>query len=359
MGMGHYERLLIQYLGQVAPDAPEKWQFDITFEGRKPDEPVDFDALDPTLTRADFLGYSTKRLVRAPLMAATTLLNLRFREKPDVYHSLALSFPLPGNAPGVFTIHDLPPAHFSDEGKLAPWFKGAAQAARFIMTPSEFAKRDLVELLKVPDEKIIVIPYGCEHDRYHPGVTPAAPAQLKEWGIEGDFLLYAGGFTRRKNVAAMLDAWKTVAPDYPNLTLVLAGPQQKLSALVEASGAPRARPMGYVAFTDMPGLMKAARALVFPSIYEGFGLPPQEAMALGVPVVISAAGGATPEVVGEAGVQAADGTAPKLAEAMRRLLEDEALQEKLKVAGPERVQRFSWPDHARQVLEVYRRAMVK
>lgn len=357
MGMGHYERLLIQHLGQIAPDDKEDWQFEMTFEGRNPDPPLDANALDAALRRADFLGFSTARLARLPLAAVQTLLNLRSGKKPDVTHSLALSFPLPTKAPGVFTIHDLPPARFADEGKLAPWAEKAAHAARFIMTPSEFAKRELVELLKLPEQKVIVIPYGCEHDRYHPDVKPADNAQLKAWGIEGDYLLYAGGFTRRKNVAALLEAWKTLAPDYPELTLVLAGPQAPLTALANTANAPRVLPMGYVSYGQMPSLMKAARALVFPSIYEGFGLPPQEAMALGVPVVISAQGGATPEVVGDAGVTARDGSAEALATAMRELLGDEALQERLKLAGLKRAARFDWGLHARAVLDVYRRAL--
>ena len=357
MGMGHYERLLIQHLGRIALEDKDDWQFGITFVGRKPGEALDVAALDATLNRADYLGFSSARLAGLPLAAVQTLLNLRAAKKPDIYHSLALSFPLPTHAPGVFTIHDLPPARFDDEGKLAPWAKKAAQAARFVMTPSEFAKRELVELLKLPDEKVVVIPYGCEHDRYHPDVAPADQNQLKEWGIEGEFLLYVGGFTRRKNVAALLEAWKSIAPHYSELSLVLAGPQEKLTELAQAATAPRVVPMGYVSHLQMPTLMKAARALVFPSTYEGFGLPPLEAMALGVPVLISAQGGATPEVVGDAGVVARDGSAPALAEAMHELLGDEALQARLKLAGPQRAAQFDWDAHARAVLSVYRRAL--
>lgn len=355
MGMGHYERMLLAALGRET--APDDWQFDMTFEGRKPAQPLDVAAFDSMLKRADFLGYSTARLAKLPLGAVQTLLNLRFKNKPAVTHSLALSFPLPTNAPGVFTIHDLPPARFADEGQLAPWAKRAAQAAKFVMTPSQFAKRELVELLDLPEEKVVVIPYGCEHDRYHSGVVPADANQLESWGIKGEFLLYAGGFTRRKNVAALLAAWKQIAADYPDLTLVLAGPQAKLTELADAATAPRVVPMGYVSHGQMPQLMKAARALVFPSIYEGFGLPPLEAMALGVPVLIGAQGGATPEVVADAGVIARDGSAPALGEAMRKLLDDDALQERLKLAGPKRAQMFDWTNHARAVLDVYQRAM--
>ncbi len=357
MGMGHYERLLIQHLGRVAPADKDSWRFDMTFEGRNPGEPLDVAALDPALSGADFLGFGSARLAKLPLAAVQTLLNLSSAKKPDIYHSLALSFPLPTKAPGVFTIHDLPYLRFADEDQLASWAKKAAHAAKFVMTPSEFAKAELIELLKLPDEKVVVVPYGCEHERYHSAVKSAGAAQLQEWGIEGEFLLYAGGFTRRKNVAALLEAWKQIAADYPKLTLVLAGPQAPLTRLADAANAPRVLPLGYVPHPQMPSLMKAARALVFPSIYEGFGLPPQEAMALGVPVIISAQGGATPEVIGDAGVTARDGSAPALAQAMRELLGDEALQARLKLAGPQRAKLFDWDAHARAVLDVYRRAL--
>ncbi len=356
MGMGHYERLLIRNLGLKAAKQAENWRFSITFDGREPpQDSLDRSDIDPALQDADFLGFSTQRLSQLPTFLVQGALKARFQaKKADLFHSLALSFPAPHDKPTVITIHDLPPAYFPDEGVILPWAKKVAQNAAAILTPSEFAKQDLIELLDLEPARVHVVFNGCEHNRYHPAVAPLPNEELRKLGIEGPFLLYAGGFTRRKNVAALLGAWKSVASDYPALSLILAGPPQGLNPLVQASGAPRARAVGYVTYTAMPALMKAARALVCPSIYEGFGLPPLEAMALGVPVIGSLAGGAVPEVIGNAGILADDGSPRALAEALRRLLNDQSLENHLKTAGPQRAHDFSWTTHARNVLKIYR-----
>jgi glycosyltransferase involved in cell wall biosynthesis len=106
--------------------------------------------------------------------------------------------------------------------------------------------------------------------------------------------------------------------------------------------------------TTLPSVLKAATALVFPSIYEGFGMPPQEAMALGVPVVAVRSGGAIPEVVGDAGILAENGSPDSIAASVQQLLDNEDLAQKLKTEGPKRVQRFSWQKHAEEVLDVYK-----
>lgn len=352
MGMGHYERLLIQSLGSSTQNG---WSFDITFSGRTPEAPIPDGALDPTLQRADFLGISTARVANLPFPLMRFVMNQRLRGlQTDVFHSLALTFPPPSSAPAVFTIHDLPSAHFPDEGQVPKWAKKAAQSAAAVITPSRFAKDELVEILDLAPEQVHVIYYGCEHDRFHPAVVPASSQELGSHGIKGDFLLYVGGFTRRKNVRALLEAWRSIEMHHRDLTLVLVGPTQQLKSLSEAVNAPRVIVSGYMNHLILPGVMKAARALVFPSIYEGFGLPPQEAMALGVPVLGTKVGGAVPEIVGDAGVLAEDGTALALAVALEKLLHDSELQKRLKVAGPQQVQQFSWAKHAEEVLDIYR-----
>ena len=187
-------------------------------------------------------------------------------------------------------------------------------------------------------------------------MPPADPDTLARLGIRGAFLLYVGGFTRRKNVPALLQAWSQIERSHRELSLVLAGPADRLGELVRQNPAPRVRVAGYLDHAMLPGVMKAATALVVPSIYEGFGLPPLEAMALGVPVV-AVRGSAISEVVGDAGVLAENGDAANLAAAIKRLLDDGAMINRLRLLGPARAERFSWSDHARQVLEIYRRAI--
>lgn len=355
MGMGHYERLLVLHL--MLESQREQWQFDFTCDGRVTSDEIRADAsMHPDFESVDGLGFATVRLFDFPYPLARAVMNRRLAKRttvpPDLWHSLALSFPAPGGRPAILTIHDLPPARFSDEGRLPKWGKQAARAADLIITPSEFGKREIVELLRVDPAKVHVVLNGLEHDRFNLQVPVADAATLSKLGINGGFLIYAGGHSQRKNVPALLEAWKTVAPRHPDLSLLLAGPQG-LQTLAKESGAPRVVAPGYIERERLPGVMRAARALVLPSIYEGFGLPPTEAMAMGVPVIATRAGGAVPEVVGDAGVLAEDGTPEAIASAIETLLNNPELEARLRLAGPERAKMFSWPDHARTVLGLY------
>lgn len=354
MGMGHYERLLLASLvGSGAVQAG--WQFDIRFAGRVPQADLEA-SVKEGLVSATCEGYAPDRLARLPWAAARSVLRLSHRMPlPDLFHSLSLAYPAPGGRPVVYTIHDLPPARFDDEGRLPRWAKEAAQAAAAICTPSAFAKAELVSLLGLPEERVHVVPNGYEREVFHSEVAAADPALLAGLGIHGPFLLYSGGFTRRKNVRALLEAWAQIAPHFPDLFLVLTGPTAPLAALAAAAPAPRVVSAGYLDRAALPRVLKAATALVYPSIYEGFGLPPLEAMALGVPVVAVRAG-AVPEVTGDCAVLAPDGSAESLAAALTTLLEDASLAASLSRRGPVQVKRFSWDDHAAQVLQIYARA---
>jgi alpha-1,3-rhamnosyl/mannosyltransferase len=356
MGMGHYERLLIENL--MAQSARDEWQFDYTCDGRVSEEAIRADAS----THSDFfsvsgLGFATVRLIDWPWPIVRAVMNRRFGSRssntPDVFHSLALTFPTPGVRPAVYTIHDLAPLRFPDEGRLPKWSKQAVRDAQLIVASSEFGKREVVELLGVEPNKVEVVPIGWEHERFNLNVPVADAQTLAKLGINGPFLISAGGSSLRKNLPALLEAWKIIAPRHPELTLALAG-SPKIQAIVENHNAPRAFALGYVDQALLPSVMRAARALVFPSIYEGFGMPPQEAMAMGVPVVTSRTCAATLEVVGDTAVLSEDGTPEALAHAMEQLLGDPDLEARLRVAGPERAKLFSWPQHARTVLNLYR-----
>ena len=353
MGMGHYERLLLQALMHSDARA-HGWQFDMRFAGRAPADFPQAALAEMGLSAATFLGYSPARLASLPWPVARTAITLSHRQPPpDLYHSLALSYPAPAGRPAVYTIHDLPPARFDDEGTLPRWAQQAAASAQAIVTPSEFARRELVELLGLSPAKVHVVPNGYEQEVFHAAVAPAHADALAAHGLHSPFLLYAGGGTRRKNVAALLQAWRQVAAQHPRLSLALAGPADLLQALADASNAPRVVVTGYLERAALPGILKAATALVCPSIYEGFGLPPLEAMALGVPVV-GVQAGAIPEVTAGCAVLADDGTPDALAHALRTLLGDDALAERLRQCGPARAAHFSWPEHARRVLDIYR-----
>ena len=120
MGMGYYERALIKNL--VGLTRRDEWQFDVVFNGREPNRPRPGAKQFDVETTAAYLGFSTERVKKLPLSVAAGLVQLRCGKlEPSVYHSLALSFPSPKSRPGVYTIHDLPPSRFDDEGTLPKW----------------------------------------------------------------------------------------------------------------------------------------------------------------------------------------------------------------------------------------------
>jgi alpha-1,3-rhamnosyl/mannosyltransferase len=309
------------------------------------------------LSSARFSGFSAGRMSGWPWWATRSATRvLSGGRGPDLYHSLALSYPAPANRPAVYTIHDLPPARFEDEGRVPRWAKQAAQRAEAIMTPSAFAKRELVELLDLVPERVHVIPYGCETEEFNADVQPADENILRRHSLTKPFLIYSGGFTRRKNVRALLTAWKSVAESFPEHQLALAGPKERLAEIAADVGAPRVVVLGYLERSELRSLMKAAELLVYPSIYEGFGLPPLEAMAMGVAVVAVDAG-AIPEVTGDAALLAADGNPESLAHVIRTALQNESLRQDLQARGPGRAAKFSWKSHADRVLDLYRQVL--
>lgn len=352
MGMGHYERLLFAHLTSLARD---QYSFGITFSGRAPEEKLDAAQLAPNLESVSFLGLSTERLFNRSWSLTQFVMRRQIKQTaPTLYHSLSAAFPVPRHpqSAGIYCIHDLPPARFNDEGRIPAWIKQAVHEAQLIHTPSQFAKDELVELLGLPAEKIQVVFNGCEHDFFHPGVAPMEPEALRALGVQGPFLVYVGGVTQRKNVASLLQAWKTISREYPDLSLVLAGPREGLQAHLQAVGGERVIVAGYLDRVELAGVMKASQGLVFPSIYEGFGLPPLEAMALGVPVIAVYAG-AIPEVVGDCGVLAQSGEPEALVTAIRQSLDDSNARNDRMRRGRVRAQLFSWPEHARQILDIY------
>ena len=215
---------------------------------------------------------------------------------------------------------------------------------------SQATKDDLVAHYGVPKEKIPVVYHGVE-PRFRPTPDPAVPAR---YGLPSRYFLYLGTLQPRKNLERLLQAYAQLSGDVP--ALVLAGAKgwyfERIAAAIAALGlGERVFLPGYVPDEDVPALLTGALALVFPSLYEGFGLPVLEAMACGTPVV-TANTSSLPEVVGEAGLLVDPLRVDEIAAAMQRLLADEALRAELSRRGLERAGLFSWDRCARETLAV-------
>jgi glycosyltransferase involved in cell wall biosynthesis len=295
----------------------------------------------------------------------TLLPRLASRAGVDLVHGMSSTAPLWGRFRRVVTIHDLiyarfPDAHpgIRDKGMrlLVP---AAARRSDRVIVDSESTRRDLVELLGQDAERIDVVPLGLGTARRDQPMPESATRAKFDLGTRR-VLLSLSAKRPHKNLVALIEALATIPPDVRPL-LVLPGyatwHEQQLRERASSVGvADDVRFFGWVSGAEIEGLWDVAEAFVFPSLYEGFGLPVLEAMARGVPVACSDAS-SLPEVAGDAALMFDPHDGAAIAAAIQRLFEDRELRERLIARGRERVREFSWERTARLTLESYARAV--
>ncbi|HEY9723233.1 MAG TPA: glycosyltransferase family 1 protein [Oscillatoriaceae cyanobacterium] len=278
----------------------------------------------------------------------------------DVYHATNHLAPPARRAAVTATIHDLtsirfPHWHAPYQRLVARYLPKSVQRCGLLIADSQSTANDLTNVLDVPPERIRVVPLAAAPHFYEPPSPERILAVRERYGLTGRYFLFVGTMEPRKNLGSLLLAYQhlpqAVQQAFP---LVLAGSRgwedEKFFTTIDAL--PNVHYIGRVPDVDLPALMAEALAFVYPSYYEGFGLPVLEAMAAGAPVIASNAS-SLPEVAGEAALLVAPDDVKGLAEAMARLAEDEALRERLQAAGRERGTEFSWERTAAQTLAVY------
>ena len=283
---------------------------------------------------------------------------------PDVLFVPAHVLPLIHPRRSVATVHDVgylfyPEAHPPADRRYLDWSTGwNARRSAAVLADSAATKADLVRAYGVDAAKVHVVYLGRD-EALAPVRDPAELARVRaRYGIGERYLLYVGTLQPRKNLARLVDAFTRLAGD-PALTgvqLVLAGKPgwlaDDLAPRVARLGlAGRVLFPGYIADADLPALLSGALAFAFPSLYEGFGIPVLEAQSCGVPVMTSN-NSSLPEVAGDAALLVDPHDVDAIAEAMRRLVTDDALRAELVRRGFENVKRFSWEKCARETLAV-------
>lgn len=313
------------------------------------------------------VGTTTARRMLA--MASTAIWPAFFerqipRDAELVHYPLTLNVP-PVRRRRVMTLHDIQhhdlPSAFSTAQLRwrALSYDRAARHATFVVTVSEHARRRIIEVVGVRPERIATVHNGVDGDRFAATASVLDRELLAPLGLPERFVYYPASLWPHKNHLALLDALARV--EDPDLTLVLSGATfGRLQAFEtevrrrDLSG--RVRHLQFVDDAIMPALYRAARALVFPSRYEGFGLPPLEAMACGCPVASSLAGSLA-EVCGGAVAPLDPDSSEQMADAIDRVVDDERCRARLRTVGARQVKGFTWARSADQLLAAYDRAV--
>jgi glycosyltransferase involved in cell wall biosynthesis len=294
---------------------------------------------------------------------------------PDLIHIPLNAVPLLMPRPYVVTIHDMSSLLYGEREarrnfRLFRFRRGLLRAERVIAV-SAATRRDVENLLHIPPQRIRQI-YDAPDPRFlrgGPGNDPGDPLErrriLERYQIDYPFLLYAGAVRPQKNIPRLIEAFAVVRADleqhpvYKHLRLIIIGDTSQHPAVRRAVIKTRlesaVRFLGFVPFEALRIFFESASAFVFPSLYEGFGLPPLEAMGSGTPVVTSNVS-SLPEVVGNAAMLVNPENVFEIARGIREVLLNERLRAELIGRGFERVRQFSWDNAARQVLEIYREA---
>ena len=276
----------------------------------------------------------------------------------DVVHGTNFVAPPAGAAASVVTVHDLTPVRFPelatrDTRQYPGLLRRALRRGALVHTPSAAVAAEVVDLLGADPERVVAVHHGI------PPVRGGDPAEGRRLAGAERYILALGTVEPRKDLPSLVRAFDAVAPRLPDVRLVVAGPDGWGTNDYDAAVASMAHPdrvvrMGWVEDPQRASLLAGAWVYAYPSLYEGFGFPPLEAMAVDVPVVATTAG-ALPEVLGDAARLVPPGDVDALAEALLAT-EGEAERAALVERGRQRVARFSWDACAAGLAELYGRA---
>ena len=286
-------------------------------------------------------------------------------EKVDLLHCPKSAVPFFSPCPVVVTLHDLIPiTHPETETRAAQLYWRlqipiAARRASFIITDSEHARREIVEMFAVSENRIAVTPLGYPPAMDAPPDPVRAAEVRRRYGLPDTYILYVGTIQPRKNLDMLIDAYASLRSEGSTAQkLVIVGRKgwlyENLFARISTLGlVDDVLFTGFVPDEELPDLYDGANLFVYLSLFEGFGLPPLEAMSRGVPVVTSNTT-SLPEVVGEAGIMVSPHSLDEVVAGMRRVLSDDITAGRMRQAGRLRAQQFSWVRTARETLALYR-----
>lgn len=354
-GLGRYTEELVRNLERIEDDAT------YTVFLRKDNWDV-WTPKDSRFTKrlADYRWYSLEEQFYFPKELK--------KAQCDLYHFPHFNVPLFAPKPYVVTIHDLILSHFptvkaTTLGPLKYWFKHrmylyvmrkALTNASHIIAVSEYTKKDLMATYSLADSRLSVTYEGVSD---FVSARKKSPSSLSDFKIKKPYLLYVGNAYPHKNLERLLDAFQQIVTRNPGIHLVMVGKHdffyQRLIQFAVSKKIPNVVFPGYVPDADLSAVYENALLYVFPSLYEGFGLPPLEAMQHQVPVV-SSNSSCLPEIMGNAAVYFSPENTHDIVKTVSQVISDDALRKKLQILGKEQVKKYSWLDTAKKTSEIYK-----
>lgn len=362
-GIGNYILPLIQALAAIDSENDYtilRWRF------------ANSDAADTNIAGADELfteiaGKSHFEIGWCPYTPDWDQLYLPtelMKRDVDVYHAPSFILPLMRPCKTVVTYHDATSKLFPENlgAKVSDyydkWSEISARNADYIICNSEYTANDLMKYYGISGDKVEVT-YPAALPQYRPHDDVDLTSIQKQYGLEHPYILYVGTIEMRKNIGLMLQAFAHIKRNrgirHQMLLVGRVRENFEVEKIIRKLGLSQDVVLaGYVPDDDMPRLYSAADLCVYVSLYEGFGLPPLEAMRCGTPVVVSNVT-SIPEVVGDAGIMVDPYNVDEIAAGLYKVLTDTALRERMRSRGLQRAEMFSWAKAARQTLNIYNR----
>jgi len=356
-GVGRY----IYYLLQALAERRDGTRYTVfCHDAPRPGDPARGDDMRFVTSRLDTIE-PTRRILYEQAVLPWLLPG-----RVDLLHAPVNVVPLLASVPTVVTVHDLAfmamPERFLPAKRryLETFTRLTMGKARHVIADSEHTRGDLIRLLGVPPERVTAVPLGVNGD-FHPPNEASKEAFRARQNLPAHYLLYLGTLEPRKNLVTLVRAYARLRRSGLDWPLVLAGGKGWLyedifRAVAEEGLTEHVRFPGYVAYEDQPLWYGCATAFVYPSTYEGFGLPVLEAMACGTPVVASTAS-SVPEAAGDAAILVDPHDGEALAAAIERLANDATLRDDLSGRGLARAALFPWSRTAAETVRVYARVV--
>jgi glycosyltransferase involved in cell wall biosynthesis len=287
--------------------------------------------------------------------------------KLDLLHSPHYTLPLSCPVPSVVTYHDMsffiyPEKHTFAKRYFFPWMmRRSSKKADIIIADSENTRHDAIRFLNIHPEKIITVHLGYQENFRKINDQELLFKIIQQYNLPERFIFYAGNIEPRKNIPLLLTAFENLVQQGICHHLVMSGGlgwmyEDVLAQIDGMQSKARVHRIGHVPSTDLPALYNLADVFVYPSIYEGFGLPPLEGMACGTPVITSNIS-SMPEVVDNAGILVPPNDETALTRAILQVLEDDDLRKRLHVLGPQQAANFTWKNTAEKTLQIYQQVL--